>query len=167
MRLIKILILITILIVNCAIFGQTTISTTANAEIVPLTITTEVSQLNFGKFTPVGGGGDIILTPQGSRITNGSIILKESAVSPAIFDISESQSTNFSVIFPKNTVYLYHQNGINAMYLTSWTVDIPTEGGSTEKKNTIKIGCTLHIGSMESNPIGMYSGSYSLTFFYN
>ncbi|MCX6232785.1 MAG: DUF4402 domain-containing protein [Bacteroidetes bacterium] len=167
MRLIKILMLIYFLIENFAIYGQTTITATANAEIVPLSITTEVSQLNFGKFTPIGGGGNIIITPQGSRVSNGTIILKESAVSPAIFDISDSQNTNFSVIFPKNTVYIYHQNGINAMSLTSWTVDLPTLGSSSEKKNIVKIGCTLNIGSIETNPIGMYSGTYSLTFFYN
>jgi hypothetical protein len=149
-------------------FGQLTITSTASAQIVPFTAITEVRQLSFGQFTPLGGGGTIIITPQGNRTTTGSIILKESTVSQNIFSISGSEKTNVSVILPENLIYLYHQNGVNSMYLDSWTANIPQEGSTSVNQNIIiKIGCTLNIASIEANPVGIYQGSYPLTFIFN
>ncbi|WP_367328859.1 DUF4402 domain-containing protein [Lentimicrobium sp.] len=34
-------------------------------------------------------------------------------------------------------------------------------------QETVSIGATLQVGPIEDNPVGMYTGSFSLTFAYN
>ena len=168
MKTIKALVFIMMALVNFTIFGQTTLTATAYTEIVPLTTASEVKQMSFGQFTPLSGGGNIIITPQGTRMSNGSIVLTESAVSQGIFSISGTQNNTLSVILPNNPVYIYHQNGVNYLYLDSWKVNMSHGGNSTAGQDfTVNIGCTLHIGSIESNPIGFYSGTYPVTFSYD
>ncbi len=168
MKTIKNLVFIILLLANLTTFGQATLTGTVYTEIVPLTSASELRQLSFGQFTPIGGGGNIIITPQGTRMSNGSIILTESYISQAIFSISGTQTNTLSVILPTNPIYIYHQNGVNFMYLDSWTIDMPQGGNSTANKDFIvNIGASLRVGPIEANPIGFYSGSYPIIFFYN
>ncbi len=168
MKTIKSLVFIIIVLVSVSVFGQATLTATVYTEIVPLTTASEIRQLSFGQFTPIGGGGNIIITPQGTRMSNGSIILTESYVSQGIFSISGTQTNTLSVILPTSPVYIYHQNGVNYIYLDSWTVDMPQGGNSTANEDFIvNIGASLRIGPIEDNPIGLYSGNYPIIFFYN
>ncbi len=48
-----------------------------SAEIIPIFSASETAQMNFGKFSPGPGGGDLILTPLGTISALGSIFHRE------------------------------------------------------------------------------------------
>ncbi|MFZ4400312.1 MAG: DUF4402 domain-containing protein [Bacteroidales bacterium] len=168
MKCLKSLILYAIVFVSLNTSAQGTISATAYAQIVPLIGVTEIQQLSFGQFSPIASGGSITITPQGSRTTDGSVVVTEAAVHQGVFSVSGTQDNKLNVLLPITPVYIYHQNGVNFMYLDSWTVEMPNGGTSESNKNFIvNIGSTIHVSPIESNPIGFYLGTYPVVFFYN
>jgi hypothetical protein len=56
------------------------------------------------------------------------------------------------------------------MLVNNWT-SIPQAGNGTGKLDNgqqfVSLGATLEVGSMIDNPVGLYSGTYNLTFAYN
>ncbi|MEI6695109.1 MAG: DUF4402 domain-containing protein [Bacteroidota bacterium] len=168
MKTLKTLVFVFILISNLTSYSQLTVLATAYAQIVPLIGVAETQQLSFGQFSPLANGGTVTISPQGSRSINGSIIVTESPVHQGIFSVSGTQDNKLNVILPSTPVYIYHQNGVNFMYLDNWKIELPN-GGTTEsgKDYVVNIGSTLHVAPIESNPIGLYMGSYPVIFFYN
>jgi hypothetical protein len=157
-----------ILLINFTANSQVSCTGSVFAEIVPVTAASEINPLNFGQFTPIGGGGNVVITPQGNRISNGSVALTESLVHQGIFSVYGTQNNTVQVILPTSPVYIYHQNGINYMYLDTWTIEMPKAGSSMSNKDyLVNIGSTLHIGPIETNPIGAYSCTYQIIFLYN
>ena len=153
---------------NLICSGQASIFGTAYAQIVPLIGVAQIQQLSFGQFTPLAGGGSVTVTPQGTRTTDGSIIVTENPVHQGIFTVSGTQDNKLNVLLPNTPVYIYHQNGVNSMYLDTWTVDMPNGGNSEAGKDfVVNIGSTIHVAPIESNPIGLYQGTYPVVFFYN
>ncbi len=151
-----------------ACYGQLTVLATAYAQIVPLIGVTETQQLSFGQFSPLANGGSVTISPQGSRTINGSIIVTETPVHQGSFTVSGTQDNKLNVILPTTPVYIYHQNGVNYMYLDNWKIDLPNGGTTvTGKEYLVNIGSTLHVAPIEANPIGLYMGSYPVIFFYN
>ena len=144
--------------------GQVTVTGTAYSEIVELATANETVQLNFGRFTPETGGGSITLSPEGIRMANGNVKLVDGAYSQAIFTITGSGNNTLDVILPSTPQYLYHFNSINKMYIDRWTYSIPK---TSSDEVIINIGASLNFGSMDSNPAGMYQGTYQVIFNYN
>ncbi|MFZ4740024.1 MAG: DUF4402 domain-containing protein [Bacteroidales bacterium] len=168
MKIFKSLVFFFIVISNLTSFGQVTLIATTYAEVVPLIGVTEIQQLSFGQFSPLANGGSVTISPRGSRTTNGSIIVTENPVHQGIFSVSGTQDNKLNVLLPSNYVYIYHQNGVNSMYLDNWKVEMPNDGYSESSKNFIvNIGSTLHVAPIELNPIGLYIGTYPIVFFYN
>ncbi|MFZ4411942.1 MAG: DUF4402 domain-containing protein [Bacteroidales bacterium] len=168
MKTLKTLVFVFILISNLTCYSQLTVLATAYAQIVPLIGVAETQQLSFGQFSPLANGGTVTISPQGSRSVNGSIIVTETPVHQGSFSVSGTQDNKLNVILPSTPVYIYHQNGVNFMYLDNWKIELPN-GGTTEsgKDYVVNIGSTLHVAPIESNPIGLYMGSYPVIFFYN
>jgi hypothetical protein len=56
------------------------------------------------------------------------------------------------------------------MIVNEWT-SYPPAGNSSGTLNEgfeiVSIGASLVVGSIENNPVGIYTGSFSLTFAYN
>ena len=168
MKTFKSLVFFVIVITHLTSLGQVTSMATTYAEIVPLIGVTEIQQLSFGQFSPLANGGNITISPQGGRTVDGSIIVTENPVHQGIFSVSGTQNNKLNVLMPNNPIYIYHSNGVNYMYLDNWKVDMPNGGYSESNKNFIvNIGSTLHVAPIESNPIGLYRGSYPVVFFYN
>ncbi|MGE5317217.1 MAG: DUF4402 domain-containing protein, partial [Chloroflexota bacterium] len=58
----------------------------------------------------------------------------------------------------------------NTMTIDNWVSDPPAGTGAgilNGGTETVSIGATLTVGSLETNPVGVYTGTYSLTFAYN
>ena len=156
------------MIINCSAFGQITCTGTVFAEIVPVTVASEIRPLSFGQFSTVGNGGNVVVSPQGTRTSSGSVLLSESVAHQGLFSVFGTQSNTVQVILPSSPVYIYHQNGVNYMYLDTWTVDMPKNGNSkTNNEILVSVGSTLHIGPIETNPIGAYTCTYPIIFVYN
>lgn len=160
----KFFLLFIALIINFSAYSQVSVTGTAYTEIVPLATVKETIQFNAGRFSVLSDGGSITISPEGTRLAKGSVILLDGPFSQGGFTISGSENNSLSIILPKTPQFLYHTNSVNYIYLDKWTYDIPKlRNGYT----IINIGATLNFKSVESNPTGIYTGKYQIIFFYN
>ena len=163
-----------ILLSQCNLYSQATYSITATgqitAEVLPVFTASETSQMDFGRFSPGPDGGEIILTPLGSISVNGSIYLSSGVHNPASFYVTGDVDAAFSVSLPVNPVVLKHTSSSRTMLVDSWN-SYPSPGiGTGMLQNgfqTVFIGATLKVGTLNDNPVGVYTGSYEITFDFN
>ncbi len=140
------------------------------AEIVPVFTATETSQLNFGRFAPGPEGGKIILSPQGSVSVLGSVYKGTGMHNAACFYVTGDQDASFSITLPEKPVILKHLNSPKTMIVDEW-VSIPAPGAGTGSlqngSQTVYVGATLNVGTLNDNPAGIYTGTYEISFDFN
>jgi hypothetical protein len=150
--------------------AQATATAHAFAEIIAALTATETAQLNFGKFSPEVQGGQVIVSPDGIRTTSGSVILSGGIANSGIFYLTGAPDAAFSIQLPVGPAVLTHQNSTNTMLVSNW-VSTPQSGTGTgvlaDGQQFVYLGATLQVGSMLDNPVGLYSGTFNLTFAYN
>jgi hypothetical protein len=140
------------------------------AEVIPVFSASETSQMNFGRFSPGPQGGEIVLTPVGSISVMGSIFLGTGVHNPASFYVTGDVDASFSVSLPVNPVVLSHTSSSRTMLVDNWNSNPPPGIGTGTLKNgyqTVYVGATLKVGSLSDNPVGVYTGSYEITFDFN
>lgn len=151
-------------------YSQASVTAQAFAEVISALTATETSQLNFGKFSPEVQGGQVIVTPDGIRTTNGSVILSGGIANSGIFYITGTPDAAFSIQLPVGPAVLTHQNSSKTMVVSNW-VSYPQAGNGTgilvNGQQFVYLGATLNVGSIIDNPVGLYSGAFTLTFAYN
>ena len=151
-------------------YSQASVTAQAFAEVISALTATETSQLNFGKFSPEVHGGQVIVTPDGIRSTNGTVILSGGIANSGIFYITGTPEAMFSIQLPNGPAVLSHQNSNKTMMVSNW-VSYPQAGNGTgilaNGQQFVYLGATLNVGSMLDNPVGIYSGAFALTFAYN
>jgi hypothetical protein len=137
------------------------------AEIVPVFSASEASPLNFGRFSPGPQGGKIILTPQGTLSLLGSVFKAPGPVNAGSFLVSGDADAAYSIRLPSAPVVLKNILGSKTMVIENW-MSIPGEGLGTGMLHNgyqiVNVGATLNVGTIEDNPVGVYTGSYSITF---
>jgi len=140
------------------------------AEIIPVFSASETSQLNFGRFSPGPQGGKIILTPQSTLSVQGSIILGTGSHNAASFYVSGDENASYSISLPSGPVIIKHNSSERSMVLEDWN-SWPPPGNSTgvlqKGFQVVNVGATLMVGPVHENPVGVYTGSYSITFDFN
>lgn len=150
--------------------AQATVSGQAFAEVISALTATETSQLNFGRFSPEVQGGEVVVSPDGSRSAKGSVILSGGVANASIFYITGAPEASFSIQLPKEPAVLTHQNSTKTMVVTNW-VSSPLPGSTAgiliNGQQYVHLGASLIVGSLIDNPVGLYSGVFSLTFAYN
>ena len=151
-------------------FAQVSATGHVIAEIIPVFTATETSQLNFGRFSPGPQGGKIILSPQGSVSVLGSIYKGTGMHNAASFYVTGDQDASFSITLPENPVILKHTSSPKTMTIDNW-LSVPAPGagmGSLQNgSQTIYIGATLNVGTLNDNPVGIYTGTYEISFDFN
>ena len=151
-------------------FAQVSATGHVIAEIIPVFTATETSQLNFGRFSPGPQGGKIILSPQGSVSVLGSIYKGTGMHNAASFYVTGDQDASFSITLPENPVILKHTTSPKTMTIDNW-LSVPAPGagmGSLQNgSQTIYIGATLNVGTLNDNPVGIYTGTYEISFDFN
>jgi hypothetical protein len=140
------------------------------AEVIPVFSASETSQMNFGRFSPGPQGGEIILTPQNTISVLGSVYIGQGMHNAASFYVSGDVDAVFSVTLPSSPVVLNHILSAKSMVVEDW-ISIPAEGTGTGRlqngSQTVYIGATLKVGTLNDNPIGIYTGTYNVTFDFN
>jgi hypothetical protein len=152
------------------IFAQSTVTAQVFAEVIPALTATEVSQLNFGRFSPETQGGTILITPEGSLSSTGTVAISGGTHNPASFYITGEGGATFSIILPTGPAVLSNTGSSKTMQVANW-VSNPASGTGTgllaQGSKEVKVGATLIVGTMEQNPVGIYTGTYAITFSYN
>lgn len=175
-RLLKVLFILTgYLIVNHGeISAQSSVPVSAQgqifAEVISMYTATERAQMNFGRFSPGGQGGEIVLTPESTVSVLGSIYMGPGSRNAASFAVSGDVDAVFSISLPATPVVLTHTASSRTMQVTNW-VSNPVPGIGTGRiqngSQIVYVGATLKVGTIIDNPAGIYSGSYSVTFDFN
>ena len=137
------------------------------------TATVKATQaLNIGDITILSGssGGTVSVDHNGIRSSTGSVIMLNmgNMVQPAIFEVKICPGRMINVTFPTTTT-LYGNNG-GSMVLHIGHTSIGGSGSTfisnkgCDDIHLIRVGGTLDVGSIGSNPAGLYSGTFTLTF---
>ena len=150
--------------------GQASVTATATATVISALTATETAQLNFGRFSPETQGGTILLTPDGVLTTQGTVVSGGGAHSSASFYITGEPNATFSIILPSVPAILTNTASSKTMQVTGWQ-SVPPSGVGVGKlvggSITVQVGAALNVGDVNANPVGIYTGSYSITFSYN
>lgn len=110
--------------------AQVTITSQVYAEVVEALTASETSQLNFGKFFPQAGGGQIEISPQGTRQASGSTTLSGGSSSPASYEICGADGVSFTIILPPKPAILTNIDNSKTMVIDNWkSSPSPGQGG--------------------------------------
>ena len=140
------------------------------AEVISALSAVETSQLNFGRFSPGPYGGQVILTPQGSISVTGSVVSGSGLHNAASFYLTGDTHTSFSISMPETSIILTNTTNARTMRISNWvTVPSPGPGAGTLENGfmTVYVGATLEVGTLFDNPVGIYTGTYEITFDFN
>jgi hypothetical protein len=154
----------------CEVRSQITATAEVFAEVIDALSARETSQLNFGKFFPEQDGGEIHISPNGTRVPYGSILLSGGNYSVASYQVSGEVDMTYSILLPQTPIQITSVQNSMSMVVTDWE-SYPPAGdaagllaGGTQQ---VYVGAKLIVGSILDNPAGLYSGSYTITFSYN
>jgi len=140
------------------------------AEIIPVFSATQTSQMNFGKFSPGIQGGEIILSPLNTISVLGSVNKGTGIHNAASFYVSGDMDATFSISLPDDPVVITNISSSKTMVVENWK-SIPSAGIGTgllqNGSQTVYVGATLKVSTLYDNPVGIYKGSYTITFDFN
>ncbi len=125
-------------------------------------------ELGFGSFYTGPSGGTVTISPEGYRTTTGTVTgLALSAGSPAVFDVRLIPGRVVHISFPSSATLTKTGSG-ESMLISGFTSDKRDNYFVTTSAhpfiNPVKVGATLHVGSVSANPSGDYVGSFAVTF---
>ena len=155
------------------LFGQATVTVPASgtgeifAEVIPVFSAKKTSPINFGKFYPGPQGGKIILSPENTLSVQGGIYKSADSHNAASFYIYGDIDAIYSVSLPGKPVVITNISNSKTMFVENWISISEKEIGAGLLQNgfqTVYVGATLKIGSIFDNPVGIYTGTYTVTF---
>jgi hypothetical protein len=150
--------------------AQVRITGHITAEVITSLAAMETAQLNFGRFAPQSAGGQVTITPQGTQSATGTIALGSGTHNAASFYISGESGALFSISLPNGPVTLANTANSKTMVVTNW-VSLPSQGMGIvipdKGSQVVLVGASLIAGTNSDNPVGIYTGTYSITFSYN
>ena len=125
-------------------------------------INTAPAGIRFGIMLPLSGG-TVTLAPDDTRYSTGVALLPTCITSAAHFQVSGSAYYSFSITLPS---YATIKSGVNSMRVDTFKSS-PSGYGTLDRygNRNLDIGATLHVNS--GQPVGDYSGIYSVTVAYN
>lgn len=126
--------------------------------------------MNFGRFSPGSEGGEIILTPESTISVIGSIYTGPGVQNAGSFSLSGDLNASYMISLPSDPVILKHSSSPKTMIIHDWISNIGTGTGAGILQNgqqMIYIGATLKVGPLQDNPVGVYAGTYSVSFIFN
>jgi len=151
--------------------GQASAGTSASmsAEVIYTATAQSQGQLSFGHWAPGPNGGQVFVSPDGDLDTKGSVVMINSEYSPAKFYITGIQDKAFSISLSKGPTVLNHKGSSNTMLVHGWdSTPAPDEtwkldGGALG----VNVGAVLDVNNLNDNPVGIYTGVYSIIFNYH
>ena len=150
--------------------AQANVSAHATAEVIEALTATETAELNFGRFSPETAGGVVKLTPLGVRSSAGTVALSGGTHNAASFHITGQYGATVTITLPSTPAVLINSASSKTMEVSNFE-SFPSAGLGvgvlTDGELEVKVGATLTVGDMNDNPVGIYEGTYSITFSYN
>lgn len=138
-----------------------------NAQVITMISAIETSQLNFGKFAPGAQGGELIISPESSVAVLGSVWPGSGSRNAASFYVTGDPGVAYTITLPSEPVTITHMGTAKTMTVENWTSAPSSDPGAGTLENgsqTVFVGATLKVGTLTDNPVGVYSGTYTVTF---
>lgn len=149
---------------------SSTVTGHITAEVISTLSAVETTQLSFGKFSPGPQGGSLILNPENTISVLGSVWPGSGTHSAASFYVTGDPGIAYSVSLPAIPVTITHVNSARTMIVENWTSVPIAEPGAGLLENgsqVVYVGATLKVGPLYDNPVGVYTGTYTITFEFN
>ena len=140
------------------------------AQVITTLAAVETSQMNFGKFSPGPQGGELMLTPENNISVLGSVWPGSGTHNAASFYVTGDPGIAYTITLPAEPVTITHMGTARTMTVGDWiSVPEPTPGAGLleDGSQTVYIGATLKVGTLNDNPVGIYTGTYTITFDFN
>jgi hypothetical protein len=140
------------------------------AQVVTILAAVETSQMNFGRFSPGSQGGELILTPESTISVLGSVWPGAGTHNAASFNVTGDPGIAYTITLPAEPVTITHIGTARTMTVEDWiSVPAPIAGAGMLQDGfqTVYIGATLKVGTLNDNPVGVYTGTYTVTFDFN
>jgi hypothetical protein len=150
--------------------ASSTVTGHITAEVISTLTAIETTQLSFGKFSPGPQGGKLILTPESSISVMGSVWPGSGTHSAASFYVTGDPGVAFTVSLPSDPVTITHMGSARTMTVEEWRSVPEAEPGAGVLENgsqVVYVGATLNVGTLNDNPVGVYTGTYNITFEFN
>jgi hypothetical protein len=90
--------------------------------------------------------------------------------SAASFFVTGDPGIAYTVSIPSSPVTITHVNSVRTMTVENWTsIPLPEPGAGLLENGSqvVYVGATLKVGTLNDNPIGVYTGTYTITFEFN
>lgn len=123
--------------------------------------------LRFGAFTLGNAGGTVAVSSNGSRTSTGDVVLLQLGYTfaPAIFEVDANPGTLIQIMNGPSAVLTGSNGGTLLLTIGSSSTGTPFIATATPPARTlVRIGGTLTVGNLLSNPAGQYSGMFNVTF---
>ncbi|WP_426330168.1 DUF4402 domain-containing protein [Pedobacter sp. R-06] len=134
----------------------------------PISIYVNPAQgLSFGAFYLGGSGGTVIVYPNGSRSTTGSIIQASLgfSFSPAIFEADAEPGTIITISNGPDVNLTGSNGGTLSLHIGNSDLGSSFIATAVSPSRTlIRIGGTLTVTNPLASPPGSYNGTFSVTF---
>ncbi|MDZ7633088.1 MAG: DUF4402 domain-containing protein [Bacteroidales bacterium] len=140
------------------------------AQVITTLAAVETSQLNFGRFSPGPQGGELMVTPENTISVLGSVWPGSGTHNAASFYVTGDPGIAYTITLPSEPVTITHMGTARTMTVEDWrSVPAPTPGAGMLENGaqTVYVGATLKVGTINDNPVGIYTGTYSITFDFN
>lgn len=150
--------------------ASSTVTGHITAEVISTLTAIETTQLSFGRFSPGPQGGKLILTPESSISVMGSVWPGSGTHSAASFYVTGDPGVAFTVSLPSDPVTITHLGSARTMTVEEWRSVPEAEPGAGVLENgsqVVYVGATLNVGTLNDNPVGVYTGTYNITFEFN
>jgi len=141
-----------------------------SAEVITTLSAVETSQMNFGKFSPGPQGGELILTPENTISVLGGVWPGSGTHNAASFYVTGDPGAAYTITLPSSPVEITHMGTARTMTVEDWrSVPAPSPGAGMLENGaqTVYVGATLKVGTLIDNPVGIYTGTYTITFDFN
>ena len=128
--------------------------------------TSQIQYLNgfyLNSITSNNGSGNSLILPT----VNGKLMNSE-IQNLASFSITDSNKNTFTISLPSHPIILENSKNGNTIQLNGTQTSIQSEKGELQKSvRVVNLGGLLKMGSETSDPSGVYTGTYPVTFVYN
>ncbi|MCJ7820417.1 MAG: DUF4402 domain-containing protein [Bacteroidales bacterium] len=148
-------------------FAQVSATGHISAEVISALSAIETSQMNFGRFSPGPQGGELILSPESTISVLGSVYSGSGVHNAAGFYVTGETGIAYSITLPSEPITITNTSSSRTMIVDNWSsipATTPGAGMLQDGFQTVLVGATLKIGTLSDNPVGIYTGTYSITF---
>ena len=147
-------------------------STTAHvfAQVFTAITSVKTSHKNAGYFAPESFDGKLVNGPEGVLSVEGNTDEGGDIKYSTSFDVSGNSNTAFAISYPRSPITLTHTTVPKTVIISDWkSEELPAsgKGNSSAEGKTVNLDATLKLGTKNENPVGYYSGFYTITFGFN